>query len=318
MSDLRVLRSPEEHRPHLLHAGERIWAETNCSVDVWVELLHALGHDPVAGLAFTLGSDFDGSQWSFIKYPLEDLRALYALDVAELNIWRSVLDHVREQLDAGNLVTVEVDAYYLPDTAGVSYRVEHTKTTIVPTLLDEAGKRLHYLHGRGLFSLGGPDFDGLFAAAGPATLPPYVELIRRRGEPPELGPATPPVRDTVTAQLANRPDDRPAHRLAAAVEADLAWLTGAGTEVFHRWAFGTIRQFGATAELAGDFAEWLSPAAPELAKAAAALREAAETARTVQLVCARAARGRQVDVAGPLAAMADSWQAALDRIAATW
>ena len=32
---------------HALHAPERNWPETNCYVDVWVELLHDLGLDPV-------------------------------------------------------------------------------------------------------------------------------------------------------------------------------------------------------------------------------------------------------------------------------
>ena len=34
---------------------------------------------------------------------------------------RPVLDHVSTQVERGNLVLVEVDAYYLPDTRGVSY-----------------------------------------------------------------------------------------------------------------------------------------------------------------------------------------------------
>ena len=32
--------------PHPLHATERSWTETNCYVDVWIEVLHALGLDP--------------------------------------------------------------------------------------------------------------------------------------------------------------------------------------------------------------------------------------------------------------------------------
>ena len=29
--------------PHPIHLGGRNWHETNCYVDVWIEVLHALG-----------------------------------------------------------------------------------------------------------------------------------------------------------------------------------------------------------------------------------------------------------------------------------
>ena len=85
-------RRPRRARP-MTHAGprrsiprllaprdprrERAWAETNCYVDLWVELLHALGHDPIAALPFTLAIDFEGDQWTFFKFPLRrPLRAV--------------------------------------------------------------------------------------------------------------------------------------------------------------------------------------------------------------------------------------------------
>ena len=69
--------------------------------DLWIELLHALGLDPVAALPFTLAIDFEGDQWTFFKFPLADLYDLYGLDVQELAIWRPLVDHVEEQVDAG-------------------------------------------------------------------------------------------------------------------------------------------------------------------------------------------------------------------------
>ena len=36
--------------PHALHQGERVWQETNCYVDLWIELLHGFGLDPRAAL----------------------------------------------------------------------------------------------------------------------------------------------------------------------------------------------------------------------------------------------------------------------------
>ncbi len=45
-----------------------------------------------------------------------------ACTVFELNVWRSLAAHVAEQLALGRPSIVEVDAFYLPDTAGTSYR----------------------------------------------------------------------------------------------------------------------------------------------------------------------------------------------------
>ena len=56
-----------------IHRADRDWAETNCYVDIWIELLHAWGFEPIAALPFTFGIDFEGDQWTFYKPPLADL-----------------------------------------------------------------------------------------------------------------------------------------------------------------------------------------------------------------------------------------------------
>ena len=33
---------PQNYAPHPLHDAERIWPETNCYIDLWIETLHAL------------------------------------------------------------------------------------------------------------------------------------------------------------------------------------------------------------------------------------------------------------------------------------
>ena len=48
-----LLPGLEGHRPHPLHGLERNWPETNCYVDLWIEVLHADGREPTAALAFT-------------------------------------------------------------------------------------------------------------------------------------------------------------------------------------------------------------------------------------------------------------------------
>ena len=47
---------------HPLHAPERIWPETNCYADLWIELLHAQGMDPHAMLPFVFALDFEGDE----------------------------------------------------------------------------------------------------------------------------------------------------------------------------------------------------------------------------------------------------------------
>ena len=84
----RVLTlDPTSYQRHRLHTQERNWAETNCYVDLWIELLHAWGFEPLAAMPFTLAIDFEGDQWTFFKFPLADLWELDGLDVQELAIW---------------------------------------------------------------------------------------------------------------------------------------------------------------------------------------------------------------------------------------
>ena len=85
---------PTTYEPHAIHGDGRTWAETNCYVDVLVELLHGLGLEPVAALPFTLRIDFEGDQWTFFKFPHADLLALFGLDIQELNPWRDLALHV--------------------------------------------------------------------------------------------------------------------------------------------------------------------------------------------------------------------------------
>jgi len=127
---------------HPIHQDERIWAETNCYTDICIELLHAWGFDPVAALPFTLSIDCEGDQWTFFKFRPGDLEELYRLAVEELTVWRPLVRHVEEQVSRGRPVLVELDSYYLPDTAGTAYRLEHVKTTVAVVAIDVANQYL--------------------------------------------------------------------------------------------------------------------------------------------------------------------------------
>src|ERR1700749_2517845 len=89
--------------------GNRTRAETNCYTDLVVEMLHGLGHEPIAMLAYTLAIDFEGDQWTFFKPPHPGLESLYGVDIQELALWRPLVDQVRDQVALGRIVMVELD-----------------------------------------------------------------------------------------------------------------------------------------------------------------------------------------------------------------
>jgi len=307
------------YRTHPIHSMDRIWTETNCYVDVWVEVLHALGLESLAAGAFALSTDFEGDQWTFSKYPPEDLRLVYGIDVHEMNPWRPVIDHVVEQLELGRLLTVEVNSYFLPDTHGVAYRIDQVKSTIIPNMVDRARRRLGYFHNAGYFELDGDDFDGVFRLGDHTddqTLPPYVELVRL-----ERTRCDPEVALVATAErllgehLTRRPVDNPVTRMGERIRADQDWLRTMSLEDFHLWAFGTLRQCGASAELAAAFCMWLGTridSGQHLIDAAVHWTSLAESTKSLQFQLARVARGRPVDFTDTLETMAEHWQDAQD------
>jgi hypothetical protein len=315
------------YQPHDLHATERTWTETNCYVDLWIELLHALGLDPLAAGAFTLSTDFEGDQWTFFKFPPEDLRTLFGLEVAEFNVWRPVIDHAEEQLELGRLLIMDADAWFLPDTQGVSYQLAHVKTAMVPNSIDRERRRLGYFHNAGYFQLEGDDFDGVFRLgryADPGALPPYVETVRLdriRRNPTELVDRTVAL---TRAHLARRPTDDPMVRFEQRLEHDAAWLGTQDIETFHLYAFGTCRQCGATAELAASFVDWLGAHDPvatgsdDLQVVADDFRTVATTAKALQFSLARRSRGRTVDLHGSFEEMSRAYRAAMSGLAARY
>jgi Domain of unknown function (DUF1839) len=312
------------YRPHPLHAGERTWTETNCYVDLWIELLHALGLDPVAAGAFTISTDFEGDQWTFFKFPPEDLRALFGLEVAEFNVWRPLLDHAEEQLELGRLFIMDADAWFLPDTHGVSYKIAHVKSAMVPNSIERDARRLGYFHNAGYFELEGDDFDGVFRLgryADPIALPPYVETVRldrMHCDPSQLVDGAVAL---TRAHVARRPLDDPMIRFEQRLGHDVAWLGSQDIETFHLYAFGTCRQCGAAAELAASFVEWLGrhdSGSGNLVAVAEAFRTVATTAKALQFSLARASRGRNVDLHSPFEEMGRAYRTAMDGLVARY
>jgi hypothetical protein len=296
------------YAPHALHAPERRWPETNCYVDLWIEVLHAMGLPPQAMLGFTVTQDFEGDQFTFSKVPLEDLEALYGLQVQELAIYDRAEAHIALQARRGRLCLVEVDSFFLPDTRAVSYRREHGKTTIAVNAIDLDGRRLGYFHNAGYFALEGEDFDGLFDRPGDPLRPflPYTEFAKLPAKP-RLAGLRPMAAELLQRHLLRRPADNPIRAFQAVLPQQAQSLAGGPFEAFHRYAFNTLRQLGANFELLGDHLAWLEPGA---FNAIAACGRIADTAKSSQFQLARAlSRGRFDGLAQSLDPAAEAYDA---------
>jgi len=303
--------------PSNRRGNDPVWVETNCYVDLWIELLHSLGLDYHPALAFTLSVDFEGDQWQFFKFPSEDLRSLYGLEVAEMNPWRGLEHHVQEQLEMGRLLTAEVDAFFLPDTAGISHQIAHVKTTIVPNMLDRADRRLGYFHNSRYYELEGDDYAGIFGHDRDASrLLPYVELIKLDGvRRVDGGELLEPALALVREYMSRRPATNPVQRFAKRLEQDVDWLRAAGLETFHEYAFATVRQFGSAAELSGSLCEWLAGHGEPTADAGAEWIALAGEAKAALFQLARLMRAdRVLDLDALLGPMQRRWDIAMEML----
>jgi hypothetical protein len=251
------------HTSHALHQGERVWQETNCYVDLWIELLHGVGLDPCAALGFTVTQDFEGDQFTFFKFPLQDLDRLYGIQVQELAIYDSLEQRVLAQTRRGHTVLAEVDGYYLPDTRATSYRREHSKTTIGIDFVDPAAKRLGYFHNTGYHLLDGEDYDGVFRklpqfAQRPDLLFPYVEFAKQAGPSLKGMALAETSAELLCAHLARRPSRNPVSEWRAAFPAHFDMLIERGEAYFHPYSFNLMRQLGANFEFLSKYLLWLT------------------------------------------------------------
>ncbi|TWT15867.1 DUF1839 family protein [Reyranella sp. CPCC 100927] len=284
---------PADYRAHALHAPDRIWLETNCYIDVWVEVLHAFGLEPLAALSFTVEQDFEGDHFTFFKFPPEDLRALFGLQVQELAIFDTVEGHSVEQIRRGRMPLVEVDSYYLPDTRGTAYKQAHVKSTIGIGALDIAARRMNYFHNTSYHLVEGEDFDGLFrrlpAQQGqPDVLFPYVEFVKRDGQVLEGRALVEGALALMKDHLARRPAGV-FTRFRAEFPRHLEMLASRPMDYFHLYAFNIMRQLGANFEMLGSHLQWLAGHGEAgLDEAIAACLQIAEGTKALQFQLARA------------------------------
>jgi hypothetical protein len=299
---------------HALHSEQRVWLEKNCYIDIWIELLHALRLEPQAMLGSAVALDFIDDQWTFLKPSHAALWTLYGIDAQELTCWRPLLDHAREHLAAGRLISTEADAWWLPDTVGTDYRRQHTKSTIVIDAIDFAAGRLSYFHNAGYYTLDGEDFRQLFRTAAepdPAFMPLFAEWIsidRRVARPASELAAL--AQSELRTQVARMPRDNPITRYAARWLAEAPQIHQLGVAHYHAWAFANTRQLGASMELAQLHLDWLQAAGvAQHAAASQAAGRIAAACKTLILKGARsAATGKTQGLPEILGQMALDWQ----------
>ena len=300
---------PATYRPHPLHAGDRTYHETNCYTDILIELLHARGDEPLALLGSTVRLDFEGDQWTFFKPSPDDLESLFGVDIHEMQPYRSIPTQIAELIETGRTMTVELDAWYLPDTAATSYRREHVKTSVVAEAIDPVAEHFVYYHNASLYELQGEDYRGAFRNGQPAggeVLPPYAELVRFDAGPrmhgAELRSAA---LERLAHHLARRPIDNPFHRFGSQLAADLPRLLEGSAEEYHAYAFATVRMAGAGFELCAAHVDWLLGS--DGARASAALREIVDGSK---LLGFKLARRRPFDPQPLLAELGGAWETA--------
>lgn len=315
---------PSSYVSHELHRSERAWTESNCYIDVWVEILHALDLDPCACLPHVLPVDFDGDQWTFFKPSHDDLWTLYGLEVHELNVWRPLIEVTREQLAGGRVVLSEVDAFHLPDTAGTDYRKQHTKTTIGIQYLDVERRALGYFHNSGYHRLEGVDFVETFrldASPDPTYMPFFAEFVRldrrKRLAPTALLAAS---REVLRGHLGRLPPKNPIARFGLRFADDLAWMQREGLGAYHAWAFANLRQLGAAFELAAFYVRWLAARGETgLEPSATAFDAISASAKALILKTARAVNTKKpIDVSEMLRDASLAWDVGMKPLAARY
>jgi hypothetical protein len=293
---------PATYKPHALHGTDRSYPETNCYTDVIVELLHARGDEPLAAMGVIVRMDFEGDQWTFFKPTQGDLELLYGVDIHEMQPYRSLPGQIAEQIAAGRTIIVELDAWYLPDTAATSYRAEHVKTSVAVEAIDIAGERMRYFHGAGYHELEGDDYRGIFDLP---VLPPYTEIVRFDAGPPAADLRAAAL-DLLRSHLQRRPARNPFEAFSAQLSRELPLLLAGDAQAYHDYAFATVRMLGSAFEAGADYADWLL--AERGAPAAEAMRRIVETSKVLSF---RLARRREFDPEPYLSEMAGAWDEAM-------
>jgi hypothetical protein len=210
-------------------------------------------------------------------------------------------------------MTIEVDSFYLPDTAGSAYRRQHVKSTIALEAVDTAEERLHYFHSAGYHQLSGDDYRGVFRLRpgfSDDVLPPYAELVRFDAAPRLTGDyLRRAAACALRRELARAPRRNPWVAFGERLGTDLPALLAGTENDYHAYAFATVRQCGAAFECAQSFVQWLDGKRSEAAAAALGRIVAGAKALLFKL-----ARRRAFDPNPAMQQLAADWQIAMEAL----
>ncbi len=307
-------QSVENYITHALHTDKYAWVEKNCYIDVYIELIHALGMEPLAMLPFTLAVDFCGDQWTFFKPQLQEMRDLYGVNVQEMCFWRTLSEHCIEHLPNQRAISVEADAFWLPDTFGTDYRKQHTKTTIIIVKFDPDRQRLTYFHNASLHQLQDEDFRQIFKIGVESSadyLVPYAELIHlNRLEPGSTEQLLEKSTQLLRRYLQLIPNSNPVLIYAERFSRDLPLMQEKGIAYYHLWAFNNTRQLGAAFELAAAYLQWLTDGGVnDFSPAIESFKKISSDNKALILKVARAVNSnRALDLQESFQNMAKDWE----------
>jgi hypothetical protein len=304
---------PATYQPHQIHTGARNYIETNCFTDMISELLHARGDEPLASFGSFVRMDFENDQWTFFKPLAVDLEVLFGVDIHEVQPYRAIPQQVEEVIALGRTMTIELDAWYLPDTAATTYRSAHVKTGVIAEAIDLAGERFRYYHNASLYEIAGEDFRGAFRT-GPDwsgdVLPPYTELIRF-DVGPRLGGAElrAAARELLVGHLQRVPAGNPFDRFNGHLAVALSGLMEGDAALYHAFTFATFRMAGAGFELLASEVEWLL--GDDGSQSIAAMSRIVEGCKVLGF---KLARRRPFDPTEAMGALSAAWAEAMESL----
>jgi len=248
-----------------LHGGNPVWSHANHHIDLWVELLHAWGLDPLAALPFAVAQDFEADQFTLATFPQGDLERLYGIACCELSTYDRLEAHIAAQTGRGNVVLLEVDSFYLPQSVN-AYRRHHARSYIGIDVLVPEACAMGYFHGDGYHTASGDDYAAiLHRAAIPfdsrerqAMIMPRAQVVRRRLPPQDEAALLRISLELLRHYLARRPRANPITTFRAAFPRHLEQLMGRGEPAFQVYAASVLRQLGANFEMLGRYLRWLA------------------------------------------------------------
>lgn len=270
---------------------------------MWVEVLHGWGLEPLAMLGCAVGIDFDRDQFKVLNVPSSDLKVLYGVSTYELTTYDLLETHVARQTAAGNVVLLDLDAFYLPDMPEF-YGMRHASIRVAVDRLNGASRSASYYRQGKRFELTGADFTGAFDAVSTQGLweplePAQARSITcvNRSEVPVLAEAVPAFAvQLLRGHLSALPKRQPIAAFREAFHEGLETLSAGGEQYRHAYVYSTLSRLGSHFELLAAHLHWLTEEGyPQPKGALRASRQIASESLVCQLRLLRATSRGQID-----------------------